>query len=318
MENVEILGKEFFLPTKRRGNATSRIKACTNLLDALEKKAISGKKRLVHRGALERLQGQLNFLTETSKSRRSYTKALTKCIAVELGEKRNGDSRGRAVAMAIAQEAPEDQGGGQWTWEQWGLGKLVPLSKEAVADVRQLLQDLMAQPPSAWSARTEVPTEDTIFAFCDSAGENEEDIKSAGAAWIFEHNSAEVNWTRVDWTEEELRQHSTHLETLNGLRTCQAIMRQRPHIKCIVEVYDSQAAVAILRRLSSRDPNLNKLMRERLSLQTQYPELCFMTLWEDRETGFIADLLSKHEDRKARMELAKRFPDRTLASAKWS
>ena len=102
VENVEILGKEFCLPSRRRGNATSRIKACSNLLDALEDKAASGKKRLVHRGALERLQGQLNFLIETSKSRRSYTKALTKCIAVELGEKRSGDGRARVVAMAIA------------------------------------------------------------------------------------------------------------------------------------------------------------------------------------------------------------------------
>jgi len=194
----------------------------------------------------------------------------------------------------------------------------VPLSKEAVADTRQLLQDLASQPPSAWSARSEVPIQDTIFAFCDSAGENEEDIKSAGAAWIYEHKASEINWTRIDWTADELRQHSTHLETLNGLRTCQAIMRQRPHVKCIVEVYDSQAAVAILRRLSSRDPNLNKLMRERIDLQSQYPELCFMTLWEDRETGFIADLLSKHEDHKARFELAKRFPNRKLASVKWT
>ena len=112
MENVEILGKEFCLPSRRWGNANARIKACSNFLDALEDKAASGKKRLVHRGALERLQGQLNFLMETSKSRRSYTKALTKCIAIELGEKRSGDGRARAIAMAIAQEAPEDQGGG--------------------------------------------------------------------------------------------------------------------------------------------------------------------------------------------------------------
>jgi len=312
IEHIQILGQEMDIKKGTRRNSVRRIAECRSLLQSISALAESNK-RLVPAAALERLRGQCVFITDTAKARRSLLHELTKCIKAKAPGKAFGDGRKRAVKMAIAQGAKPSDGGGQFLWKQWSFGGLIALSAAAEQDAQALLRDAEQFNSCVWHPRTSAPRRrNIVYVMLDSAGKatDDEQTTRAGAAWVWKHGDKHVHVLREAWTEAELNSmNSTHQETINGVKITTKVVDMFPTAEVIIEVYDSQPAMFILRRLGARLEGLGPWLKIRADLLQSARGIRFVTLWNDRETGWIADLLTKYKDKQAGEEITKIFPD---------
>ena len=126
---------------------------------------------------------------------------------------------------------------------------------------------------------------------------------------MWKHGDKQVQILREAWTEAELdNMNSTHQETINGIKITSKVADMFPKAEVIVEVYDSQPAMFILRRLGARLEGLGPWLKIRADLLQSARGVRFVTLWNDRETGWIADLLTKYKDKQASEEIMKLLP----------
>lgn len=102
--------------------------------------------------------------------------------------------------------------------------------------------------------------------------------------------------------------NSTETELSNMNASLRYAMTTWPGAPAYIEVSDSQAATALIHKMSAKTECLRLLLRERADIRLLCPESRILSFWQRRELGWIADLLSKFNTSEAKTALATRFP----------
>ena len=244
--HVQILGKEMDIANEMRQDSERRLNEVQALADEVLRLAHQHKNRLVPTAALQRLQGQLNFVTDTCKCVRAFLHGITASIKSQ-GRvwSKKGNKRTRAVMMGIAAGAAPSVGGGSWSWDEWNIGPSVALALTCDHEIVELLRSCHQHNGAAWVARRSPPDyNNTVWIFNDSAGLSATTgaDKRAAACWAWS-----PRWTAKggpgcpficeDWCAAALgRLNSTQEEAANGEANLQWILRTCPWAECVLEV----------------------------------------------------------------------------------
>jgi hypothetical protein len=319
--HVEILGKRMRIMDGIRDDSDIRVQYATALTTEILRLAASNKRRLVPLAAIERCLGQWNFLTDTCKPLRGLLNGLSSSLKARPSQRARGDARKRAYVMAVAaHEAVElgpEQAAQAWKWSTWGVGVSISLAHSCDLELPELCSSTKQFNGMAWLPQRSAPaTRDTVWIFNDSAGLSSADPLGdrAAACWLWSERFADCPFLMETWLTDVLKiTHSTQQEAANGVANLEWAAQKFPWASCFIEVFDSQSTMHLLRKLTCKAANqIDILHRRRRIRDLLQPHQRILTLWNDRDAGFIADLLSKFDISGAARALKRRFPSQPL------
>ena len=315
---IEILGKQFNLANGTRGDSEQRLRGAEALLDEILRMAKASPRKLVYTSILERLRGQYNFITQTSKSLRSLLFGLTKSIKAQAQVWRRQDKRRRAFHLGRAAHQAACGEADAWDWTSFRVGGAVSLASECFKELPELKRAAREFNTEAWlPKRAAPPADQMVWIFNDSAGlsaSDEHDYR-AGACWMWSPRWDHCKFIQERLSLRALRGHnSTQLETGNGVANADWVADNCPWCSCIVEVYDNQATTYNLKSMTCKAEGLTAPLKQRRECARRHPKLRFLTLFNKRELGTVADLLSKDDIARASAAVLARFPSHPLAA----
>lgn len=319
--HVEILGKRMRITDGIRDDSEIRVEYAIALTVEILRLAASNKRRLVPLAAVERCLGQWNFLTDTCKPLRGLLNGLSSSLKARPSQRARGDARKRAYVMAVAAakavELGPDNAAKAWQWKSWGVGVSISLAHSCDLELPELCINTKQFNGMAWLPQRSAPaTRDIVWIFNDSAGLSSSDPLGdrAAACWVWSERFSECPFVMETWLTDVLKvTHSTQQEAANGVANLEWTARKFPWASCFIEVFDSQSTMYLLRKLTCKAANQVDILHRRRRIRTMLqPHQRVLTLWNDRDAGFIADLLSKFDVAGAALALERRFPDQPL------
>jgi hypothetical protein len=211
-------------------------------------------------------------------------------------------------------------------WCNLRLGEMIPLKKEADADIEAYLRIRKSVNAEAWLPRRSPPGSGTIYIMCDSAGLEIHQAyygpvvtnrRAAGAAWFYCAEWPTIPYVQETWDHKMLLDaNSTETELSNMNAAFRYAALTWPDAPAYIPVKDSQASTCLVLKMAARNsPTLRMLLRETAEIRKLVPRARFMVFWQNRDRGWIADLLSKFKDTEARAALAERYPFQPMEQA---
>ena len=247
---------------------------------------------------------------------------ISGCLASSYNPSKHFSSNQTDLAWRMAQsshiganilEENDDESIQSWLndWIQLPLGVKCCLPKSCDAEFEALFHTLSTYNGASFMPRRSPPDpKQIIYLMHDSAGLSDEDEHSARACgtWFYSPGWDHIIMSQEQWCPEILQvAHSTAMECANGLSNLEYAMRTWPGMTYI-EVYDSLACTDIVRSMSSKSVVMRTLLKKRFQLLSEFPDSRVLVLWQNRELGFIADLITKYNDADAIAALQERFP----------
>ena len=329
-----VLGKLFDISKQILRDTPERIAEAKALLYAIRAEANSNVKRMVSEASLRRALGIIVYITQSSVYLRSHLRGMIrglmgagawtrkrKCLPGTYPSK-HFSSNQTDLAWRMAQsshiganilEENDDQSIQSWLndWIQLPLGVKCCLPRSCDAEFEALFHTLSTYNGASFMPRRSPPDpKQIIYLMHDSAGLSDEDEHSARACgtWFYSPGWDHIIMSQEQWCPEILQvAHSTAMECANGLSNLEYAMRTWPGMTYI-EVYDSLACTDIVRSMSSKSVVMRTLLKKRFQLLSEFPDSRVLVLWQNRELGFIADLITKYNDADAIAALQERFP----------
>ena len=340
-----VLGKLFDISNQILKDTPERIAEAKALLYAIRAEANGNNRRLVSEASLRRALGISVYITQSSVYLRSHLHGMIRGLMGAgawtrkkrhpdlIQTSRNPDApttpTGRQfcpkqtdVAWRMAQsshiganvlEENDDESIRSWLndWTQLPLGGKCCLPRSCDAEFEALFHTLSKYNGASFMPRRSPPDPNQIiYLMHDSAGLSDEDEHSARACgtWFYSPGWDHIIMSQEQWCPEILQvAHSTAMECANGLSNLEYAMRTWPGMTYI-EVYDSLACTDIVRSMSSKSVVMRTLLKKRFQLLSEFPDSRVLVLWQNRELGFIADLITKYNDADAIAALQERFP----------
>lgn len=329
-----VLGKEFVLSQRLRKDTKERLATSKVTLCAILAQAQSDPQRKVFAQALKRVNGCVQFETETCKALRSFlSHSYRSAHASDKLPPWQTDKAQKTFKMQkFATEHMNKPDSFFKTpafldeWTSLNLGLRIPLNAKADEDLEAYLAIREAVNAEVFLPRRSPPDLATIYILSDSAGLEilqtingpvASDRPAAGASWFYCPQWSSIPFIIETWEHDMLEDaNSTETELSNMNASLRYAMVTWPNAPAYVEVSDSQAATALIHKMSAKQSEcLRSLLRERTEIRKLCPQSRILSFWQRRELGWIADLLSKFNTTEARIALAERFPQQPLE--KW-
>ena len=332
----DILGKEFDLTKRVRRDVPIRIRSTTALLTMIQEQAQQSG-RMVATTALRRVRGQVNFITDQHPQHRCFTQGITAAVtrdtSTEPAWQRGAQRAQRAATMAEhayrrgAGEYDSDTtqiSGRQHGLDTMELGPSTFLERKADGEIAALIDAMSYYNEEAFLPRRSPPSTDAVFILQDSAGlmrdDDQQEVQPqpgrAGACWFYSQAWKSIPWCREQWEEGVLRvASSTVEEAATGNANLIFACNEWPGRSEYIEIYDSKTTTQIWSRGASKAPAMRTIVKERREFLEARPDVRVRSIWQAREKGTPADMLSKYDDHGARAALLARFPHQPMEAA---
>lgn len=302
---LPVLGKEFDLASLTRRDSEKRLADLFSLMQAAGELATASPKRIIPVLLIQKILGILIFVTETTPALRGFLNYTTRCLKIKNGLRPGRTGRNRKVALLECKAKGVSPRPSMYKWQEFGAGDNTVLSRHAVAEWGALRRALpMANGVHFTPRRCPIGTyRDVVFIMNDSAGyEGGTDVTSvrAAACWMLVRSAVPsatavvlIAWIQEAWTLAVLEAtHSTQQEFANGTANLAYAAAKWPACD-IVEIFDSQATVALCRTLASRSTDMEDLMAERAGVVLSPSDRRIVQFWTERALGQISDDISK-------------------------
>ena len=307
VHHLQILGKEVDLDSHIRRDSQPRLEYVRRLMEhIIADAARPASNGLVESVLIEKLLGNLVFITDTARVLRGLLNRTCACLKGHRGYAQRGPSRSSAILGFQAHGVEVAASVLSWPNNPTTFCRL---TTAAIEEWEAIMLTLPRVNGEHWlPRRSGIGDRGVVFAMSDSAGYEANGVTGefpplpdhplSGATWLYSHGWPQVEWMQELWNIEVLkRTHSTQQEFANGNAALREIIDRIARGADIVEVFDSQATVHIARRLATRKAGLIPLVEERFALieQAAARSVRILTLWNGRDEGQIADDFSKSQ-----------------------
>ena len=322
-----VLGKQFNLRNLTKCDTPERLASASALLRAILHQAHE-EKGSVFESSLRRALGIITFITDSCVFMRTNLRGIIKGLtAAGSWQKSKIPATSSDYAWRMAQacyhganfyDTGDPAAFTRWLndWRSLPLGRKCKLPKSCDGQFAALLENLSVFNSQAFMPRrSPVPADQTIYLMLDSAGLSKEDplSKRACGGWAYCSRWNELKWFQERWDQTVLEVcHSTIMEAASGLSILEYAINHWP-ATAYVEIYDSSAAVDIIRSMSSRSIMMRKLLKIRFDLLAAHPGVRALPHWQSRKEGWIADCFTKYLNEEYTKALYQRLPDLPLA-----